>query len=169
MNVLVVDDMQDVADSYAELLRLFGHTVRVAYGGEAALSEIDEWTPDAMLMDINMPVVDGIAVAHMVRANRGGAIRLVAHSAFPRASVIRNVEEAGFDAFISKSVPPVQLAAAIQGGRGEHNLRTGRWERRSAPRSSADERRGAGAQKRSSRLISSARQGNTPPKTGVAS
>jgi CheY-like chemotaxis protein len=148
VNVLVVDDMQDVADSFAEMLGLFGHTVRVAYGGQEALSEIAWWKPDAVLLDINMPVLDGIEVAHMLRENCADGLRLVAHSAFPRSTIVRNVEEAGFDGFLSKSASPLQLANAIQGGRGAHDLRTGRRERRMVPRSRCSERRATGARSR---------------------
>ena len=156
VNILVVDDMEDVADSFAELLRLFGHTVQVAYGGEQALSEVEARTPDVMLVDINMPVLDGIAVAQMVRENHAGEIRLVAHSAFPRETIIRNVEEAGFDAFLSKSASPLQLALAVNGDPGEHDVRTDRRERRTARRSSSAERRATGAAQRNARDGSSA-------------
>ena len=59
-NVLVVDDIPDVADSFAELLTLFGHKVRVACSAALASTEIEACIPDVVLTDINMPVVDGV-------------------------------------------------------------------------------------------------------------
>ena len=52
--VLVVDDLQDVADSFAELLTLFGHGVRVAYSAADALNQMRDAVPDAALLDVSM-------------------------------------------------------------------------------------------------------------------
>jgi CheY-like chemotaxis protein len=134
-NVLVVDDVPDVADSFGELLALFGHRTRVAYSAERALDEIDSHLPDVVLLDINMPVVDGIQLAREIRRNWGQGIRLVAHTALPRGSVAAKLLEAGIDGFISKSAQPLELAFAIQGGPGTSaNLRAEGSDRRRSRR-----------------------------------
>ena len=51
-NVLVVDDLPDVADSFRELLTLFGHDVRVAYSAGDAITEINARQPDVVLSDV---------------------------------------------------------------------------------------------------------------------
>jgi CheY-like chemotaxis protein len=140
-NVLVVDDMHDVADSFAELLTLFGHEVRVAYGGAHALSEIDLYLPDIVLAAINMPVLDGLQLARRIRERWGAGIRLVAHTAYARAAVAEKIAEAGFDSLVSKSARPLELALAIRGRRGVPDLRAGRRDRRKSNRSGSSPRR----------------------------
>src|SRR5262245_55300319 len=57
--VLVVDDNVDSAESLAVLLRLYGHDVRLAHDGEAALEEARSFQPDVMFLDIDLPKMDG--------------------------------------------------------------------------------------------------------------
>ena len=148
-NVLIVDDIVDVADSFAELVTLFGHEVRVAYSAARAMTEIDLSLPDVALLDISMPVVDGIQLARQIRGRWGPGIRLVAHTALPRARMGATLTEAGFDSLISKSAKPLELAVAIQGRRGVSDLRSARLDRRSALRSpSSASRRSSDRQER---------------------
>jgi len=139
--VLVVDDIVDVADSFAELLTLFGHDVRVAYSAAEALTEIDQRTPEVVLLDINMPVVDGLQLARRIRQKWGTGIRLIAHTAFPRASIASAVTQAGFDSFVSKTARPLELALAVAGHRGASDLRTAQRDRRRSHRSGRASRR----------------------------
>jgi CheY-like chemotaxis protein len=125
---LVVDDIVDVADSFAELLRSFGHDIRVAYSAAEALTEIDLRMPDVVLTDINMPVVNGLQLARRIRRKWGTGIRLVAHAALPRGSVASALTQAGVDAFVSTTARPLALAVARR--RGASDLRTAERDRR---------------------------------------
>ena len=140
-NVLVVDDIRDVADSFGELLTLFGHDVRVAYSAADALAEIQERVPDVALLDVSMPVVDGLQLARQIRHRWGTGIRLVAHTAYPRANVAPKLAEADFNSFVSKSARPFELAFAIQGRRGKWELRSALGDRRSSNRVGSVSRR----------------------------
>src|SRR5690348_10870191 len=140
-DVLVVDDIVDVADSFAELLNLFGHDVRVAYSAADALTEMELHMPDVVLSDINMPVLNGLQLAQRIRERWGTGIRLVAHTAFPRASVAAELAQAGFDAFVSKTARPLELALALAGRGGTSDLRTAQRDRRGSHRSSFTSRR----------------------------
>ena len=140
-NVIVVDDLPDVADSFAELLTLFGHDVRVAYCGTQALSEIDQHAPDVVLADLDMPQIDGCELARRIRRRFGPRIRLVAHTGMPREAVIDDVAAAGFDSFVSKSARPLELALAIKGRREKTEIRSARFDRRTAPRAGPSSRR----------------------------
>jgi CheY-like chemotaxis protein len=65
--VLVVDDNRDIANSVAALLRLLGHTVLPAYDGATALALATSFKPDVAILDLNMPDMDGFALAQHLR------------------------------------------------------------------------------------------------------
>jgi signal transduction histidine kinase/CheY-like chemotaxis protein len=65
--VLVVDDNADAADTLARLLETLGATVEAAYGGREALEAVTRFHPDAVLLDIGMPGMDGYEVARTIR------------------------------------------------------------------------------------------------------
>ena len=142
VKILVVDDIDDVADSLGELLRLFGYDVSVAYSAEQAISRIEACLPDVVLTDINMPVVNGFELARQIRRRCGARIRLVAHTAYPRSSIASQAEEAGFNSFVSKSAQPLELALAVGGRARAAELRsTALRDRRQSQRCSSASRR----------------------------
>lgn len=107
--VLVVDDNADAAWSLAEAVRHWGCRVEVALDGAQALAMAAASRPDAMLVDIGMPGMDGHAVARAVRAQPGGgAVTLVAVSGWGQARDREASRQAGFDAHLVK---PVDLGA----------------------------------------------------------
>ena len=63
-----MDDNRDAADSLAMLLEDQGHTIRTAHDGEAALTAADAFGPDAVVLDIGLPGLDGYEVARRLRA-----------------------------------------------------------------------------------------------------
>ena len=65
--VLVVDDNHDSAESLALLLRLAGHLVETAHDGEAALEVAERFQPDAILLDLGMPRLNGYEVCERIR------------------------------------------------------------------------------------------------------
>jgi CheY-like chemotaxis protein len=69
--VLVVDDNRDTVDTMVELLRAIGHESRGCYGGQEALDCVAEYDPDAVLMDLSMPGIDGLEAAKAIRERRG--------------------------------------------------------------------------------------------------
>ena len=98
LRVLVADDNRDAADSLSSLLRLFGHEVSVAYDGQAALAVASEAAPDCMVLDIQMPRLDGYSVARLVRQDPAlCGVKLIALSAFSDPEHERCATEAGFD------------------------------------------------------------------------
>jgi CheY-like chemotaxis protein/two-component sensor histidine kinase len=66
--ILIVDDNHDAADSLSTLLTALGATVSVAYSGRDALDLLQVVDPDAVLLDIGMPGIDGYEVARHIRA-----------------------------------------------------------------------------------------------------
>jgi two-component system, OmpR family, response regulator len=72
VRLLFVDDCPDAADTLGALLELAGFRARVCHGGWEAVAALDEFRPDACLIDLAMPGVDGLEVARRVRVWAGG-------------------------------------------------------------------------------------------------
>src|ERR1051326_2035432 len=103
--ILVVDDSPDTADTMAMLLETSGHEVRTATSGADALSIVDSFRPDLVLLDIGMPDMDGYAIARQLRARNAlrGAL-LAAVTGYDGADDRRKSREAGFHHHLVKPV-----------------------------------------------------------------
>jgi CheY-like chemotaxis protein len=108
LRILVVDDNRDSAASMAQLLRLDGHDLLLAYDGTQAVEIALRERPDVILLDIGLPRRDGYDVC---RAIRNGGLRealIVAMTGYGQDEDRRRSHEAGFDAHLVK---PVELDA----------------------------------------------------------
>jgi DNA-binding response OmpR family regulator len=65
--LLVVDDDRGVTDTFARMLTLEGHQVRVAHNAEDALREADATDPDAIIVDLRMPFINGLGFVYRLR------------------------------------------------------------------------------------------------------
>ncbi|MFD4295091.1 response regulator transcription factor [Rhodococcus sp. NPDC058532] len=110
--VLVVDDDEDVLASLRRGLRLSGFTILTATDGAKALAVVADRSPDAVVLDMNMPVLDGASVVTALRA-MGNDIPICVLSA--RASVDDRVAglEAGADDYLVKPFVLAELVARI--------------------------------------------------------
>ncbi len=67
MRVLIVDDNYDAVANMSDFLELHGHEVDVAYHGEAAISLLKDFTFDIIVLDIMMPIMDGLTACQHIR------------------------------------------------------------------------------------------------------
>jgi DNA-binding response OmpR family regulator len=67
--ILVVDDDEGVTTTFARMLRLEGFDVRTALNGETGLLEASQSRPDAIILDLRMPLVDGLRFLRRLRAD----------------------------------------------------------------------------------------------------
>ena len=112
--ILVVDDNRDFANTLAALLETFGHEVKTVYDGRAAVATAGEYRPDAMLLDIGLPGMNGYDVAREVRRVQGLTdVTLVAFTGYGQEEDRRRVREAGFDFHLVKPVEAAELARLI--------------------------------------------------------
>ena len=115
--VLVADDNQDAADSLAMLLEMGGHDVRVVHDGRAALSVAQSFRPDAVLLDIGMPQLNGYEVARALRQEPWGArITLIALTGWGQERDRQRAIDAGFDRHLTKPIDPDTLEALLSDG-----------------------------------------------------
>jgi CheY-like chemotaxis protein len=113
-DVLVVDDDDAVARTLALLLQSWGHEVRVAHDGAEALQAVRVRPPDAVLLDVRLPGMDGFEVARRLRSEGGlEKARLVAITGDQGASDPRHSGEDGFAQLLVKPVDPQALREAI--------------------------------------------------------
>jgi CheY-like chemotaxis protein len=115
--ILVVDDNQDAAESLGLYLGMFGHDVRLAFDGLAALAMAGEFRPHIALIDIGLPKLNGYDTARRIREEAWGqAMVLVAVTGWGQDEDVRRAREAGFDEHMTKPVDPqalVQLVAQL--------------------------------------------------------
>jgi CheY-like chemotaxis protein len=110
LRVLCVDDNLDAADSLGTLLRLVGFQAVVCHDGATALSVVGSFRPEACLLDITMPGMDGCELARHLRARPGGEkLFLAAVTATGGAEALERTKSAGFDLHLVKPVAPQHL------------------------------------------------------------
>ena len=115
LRVLIAEDNRDVADSTALLLRAAGCNVDLAYDGEEALRSVRALKPDAVLLDIGLPKIDGYEVAERIRAQdaRHGPL-LIALSGYGQDEYRQRSKVAGFDYHIVKPIEPTALTGLLE-------------------------------------------------------
>ena len=114
LRVLVVDDNRDVADSTASIMRMNGCDVHVAYDGKAALESAQRLKPDAVLLDIGLPSIDGYLVAEHIRAQPENIrTMIVAVSGYGQEQDRLRSKSVGFDYHVVKPIDPTVLAGLV--------------------------------------------------------
>lgn len=105
LRVLVIDDNVDSAQGVAILLESAGYIVQMAHSGDAGLAMAIETCPDAVILDIGLPGLDGYEVAHRLRKHASfKSIPLIAMTGFSGKSNRRRALQAGFDHYLVKPV-----------------------------------------------------------------
>jgi two-component system, chemotaxis family, CheB/CheR fusion protein len=101
--ILVVEDNPEAAGSLGMLLRLDGHEVRTAGDGPAALAAVRCCHPEAVLLDIGLPGMDGCEVAQRLRREPGlEHVLIIAVTGRDQDAERRRALDAGFDVYLVK-------------------------------------------------------------------
>ena len=108
--IVVADDNEDSAQSFAMLLSFSGHEVRIAHDGEEALDAVRAFRPDFAFLDIGMPRLSGYEVAEAVRAEPWGReVRLIAVTGWGQPDDKLRAQNAGFDQHLLKPIDPAEV------------------------------------------------------------
>lgn len=73
-SILIVDDDEAVTQTFARMLRVEGYSVRTAVTAESGLAEAARHRPDAIILDLRMPLVDGLGFLRRLRASENGEV-----------------------------------------------------------------------------------------------
>ncbi len=112
--VVVVDDNTDAAETLAHVLKSQGHEVEVVFDGVQAVERINELRPEAALVDIGMPELDGYQVAKAVRGKGADKTVLIAVTGWGSADDKQRAVEAGFDYHLTKPVDLAELDRLLE-------------------------------------------------------
>lgn len=113
MTVLIVDDNEDNRIIFAASLESRGYTVRLARNGAEAVQMVAASPPAAILMDIHMPVMNGIEATQTLKCQpQLAAIPVLAVSAYDVHEP--ELRQAGFCTYLPKPVAPAFLAHAVR-------------------------------------------------------
>jgi len=101
--ILVVDDQIESRDWLMKLLTSIGFSVRGAENGEAAIRNWQEWNPRLILMDVHMPVMDGLEATRIIKADpRGKETAIVTLTASAMDDDLRTISQSAADDFLAK-------------------------------------------------------------------
>jgi CheY-like chemotaxis protein len=107
LTVLVVEDSEEAGALLCDILTSWGAFCRRAADGAAALRAVAAECPDAVLLDIGLPEIDGWEVARRLRATPAGAtLPIAALTAYDTSEDVHRSRDAGLDAHFVKPVLP---------------------------------------------------------------
>ena len=113
--VLLVDDYPDAREMYSEYLQFSGFDVVEAANGMEALQSAIDRSPDIILMDLSLPVMDGWEATRRLKADeRTASIPVVALTGHALAGISEGAKRAGCDAFVTKPCLPEDLVKEIR-------------------------------------------------------
>ncbi len=113
-SLLVIEDNADAADLLGQILQLHGFTARLAHTGEAGLAMAGQAMPDAVLLDIGLPDLDGYDVCRRLRGMpQGQQPVVIALTGWGTGADRERASEAGCDAHLTKPADPDALLALL--------------------------------------------------------
>ncbi|HKO97153.1 MAG TPA: response regulator [Pyrinomonadaceae bacterium] len=115
-SVLVVEDDEDSRYLMRIQLEQLGYLVSEAEDGEKAVEAAGREKPDIILMDLSLPVMDGIAATSKIRATDGlSAVPVIAVTAHQEMDFREGAKAAGFNAYVTKPIEISWLDELIKG------------------------------------------------------
>jgi two-component system, cell cycle response regulator DivK len=113
--ILVVEDQPDNRQIIRDMLADTGYEIAEAENGEEALAAITKQRPDLILMDIQLPIMDGYAATRRIKTDPAlKSIPVIAVTSYALSGEERKAREAGCDDYVPKPYSPRQLLAKIR-------------------------------------------------------
>jgi DNA-binding response OmpR family regulator len=112
-SILIVDDDADTRWLLGQLLSSEGYEIKTAEYAEAAMILLYNFTPDAVLMDIRLPGMDGLQLTRLIQMTTCKKVPILAVSAGDNEFSVQEAYEAGCDGYIAKPVDLRTFAATV--------------------------------------------------------
>ena len=113
--ILVVEDQEDNRQIIRDMLAQTDYEISEAENGEEALAEIAKQRPDLILMDIQLPIMDGYTATRRIKADRAlRSIPIIAVTSYALSGEDKKAREAGCDDYIPKPYSPRELLAKVR-------------------------------------------------------
>ena len=113
--ILIVEDQHELRQLYVQELALSGFDVIEAANGADAIAHTASLTPDVVLMDLSLPVLDGWEATRRLKSDdRTAHIPIVALTAHDGAGELQRATLAGCDWFVPKPCPPEALVTEVR-------------------------------------------------------
>ncbi len=113
--ILVVEDQEDNRQIIRDMLSATDYQITEAENGEEALAAVTKQRPDLILMDIQMPILDGYEATRRIKADPGlRSIPIIAITSYALSGDEHKARAAGCDDYVPKPYSPRQLLAKIR-------------------------------------------------------
>src|SRR5215203_3624053 len=114
--ILVVEDQEDNRQILRDLLDSANFEMIEAENGEEALAAVAKRRPDLILMDIQLPILDGYEVTRRIRAEPAmRSVPIIAVTSYALSGDEAKARQAGCDDYVTKPYSPRQLLAKVKG------------------------------------------------------
>jgi len=105
IKILIADDCQDNRDLLQFLLEPLGFLLKVAKNGQEAVKIFEDFSPDAVLMDMRMPIIDGYEATRQIKSTeKGKKTKVIAVTASAFAEDEKKVLDTGVDGYVRKPI-----------------------------------------------------------------
>jgi two-component system cell cycle response regulator DivK len=113
--ILIVEDQEDNRQIMQDLLESAGYEVIIAVNGHEGVAKAQSDNPDLVLMDIQLPGLDGYEAARRIReAGAAGKMPIIAVTSYALGDDRRKALEAGCDDYVAKPVSPRDLLSKVR-------------------------------------------------------
>ena len=112
--VLIVDDEPNIVTSLEFLMSRNGYDIAVARDGREAMTLLEDFAPDLVLLDVMLPQIDGFEVCQRIRAHpERSATKIVMLTAKGRETEVRKGMDLGADTYVTKPFSTKELVAKV--------------------------------------------------------
>jgi len=113
--ILVVEDNAQNRMLVKDVLEFYGYEIIEAEDGQEGIDMAKKYKPDLILMDIQMPVIDGFTAVKIIRSDpETKNIKMIAVTSFAMSGDKERIKKAGFDHYISKPIDTRELPGLVK-------------------------------------------------------
>lgn len=114
--ILIIEDNEDNLELFVDVLAVHGYDITTANNGQQGVELARQLMPDLILMDIQMPVMDGMTACGILKADQAtSGLKIIALTSFAMRGDEEKFRAAGFDGYLCKPIDTRQLPGLVKG------------------------------------------------------